>query len=490
MSLEPYFDTESNIEANCIQNDLETLYLADNQQNDSILSCLSNICLNEDLADVYFSFPGEESRRYPAHKMVLSLRSPVFKAMFYGTFPQQNGDVEILDIKASTFNLLLRYIYTDRVQLTGQIVISLLYAAQKYQIQSLLSLCESFLRNNLWIRSACTIYSNARLFSLDQLKQDTLKFIALNAADVFEVKDFLAVPANDLVDILKLETINITEVKLFQSILKWVDVKLVKAQKLITGQNRRGILLSSGILYLIAFPSLSIDDFTKIVVPTGILTDEEQLQLFKAITMNEISMWTKFRVKPRNIGKVIKISIDDIIPSLEMMHLQQNTSYNSRCPMNEKDSLHRTQNIYLRASKTIRVVSANIKPKFVSVRPGYACTVACTFRGKTVDQKYTYGEDCIIHIDEEFTSNDTRNIVFEIKDERQEKISPNDWFRTSSRYQPSPNVQFQMLPNKYNIGRNQRKLNWNKYFTPGKNRIDFSFEGIYLVDTFDVIELD
>ncbi|CAG2256651.1 BTBD3_6 [Mytilus edulis] len=166
MSLEKYFDTESNIEANCIQNDLETLHLEDNQQNDchSILSCLSNICLNEDLADVYFSFPGEKSIRYPAHKMVLSMRSPVFKAMFYGAFPQQNRDVEIIDIKPSTFNLMLRYIYTDRLQLTGKIVISLLYAAQKYQMQSLLTLCETYLRNNLWIRSACTIYSKTKLF--------------------------------------------------------------------------------------------------------------------------------------------------------------------------------------------------------------------------------------------------------------------------------------------------------------------------------------
>lgn len=484
MSLETYFDTESNIEANCIQNDLETLHLEDNQQNDchSILSCLSNICLNDDLADTYFSFPGEESIRYPAHKMVLSMRSPVFKAMFYGAFPQQNRDVEIIDIKPSTFNLMLRYIYTDRLQLTGKIVISLLYAAQKYQIQSLLTLCESFLRNNLWIRSACTIYSNAKLFSLDQLKQDTLKFIALNAAEIFEVEDFLAVPANNLVDILMLETLNITEVKLFQSILKWVDTNLGKAQKLITGQNRRGILLSSGILYLIAFPSLSLDDFTKKVVPCGVLSDEEQLQLFKAITMNEVSMWTRFRNKPRSIGKVIKIAIDDIIPSFE-------ASYRSRSTMDE-DNSHKTQNIYLRASGRIRVVSANVKPKFVRVGPGYECIVACTFRGKTVDQKYTYGEDCIIHIDEEFTSNDTRNIVFEIKDERQERISPKDLLRSLRSYQPSPNVKFQMLPNSYNIGRNQRKLIWNKYFTPGKNRIDFSFEGIYLVDTFDVIELD
>ncbi|XP_071125657.1 BTB/POZ domain-containing protein 6-A-like [Mytilus edulis] len=368
MSPETQFSTESNNEASCIQCETEEEYLSENQQNDSIVSCLSNICLNEDLADVYLSFPGEEAIRYPAHKMVLSMRSPVFKAMFYGTFPQENGGVDIMDIKPSTFNLMLRYMYTDRVQLRGNIVISLLYAAQKYQLQSLLTLCETYLRNNLWIRSACTIYSKTKLFSLETLKKDTLKYISLNAAEIFEDEDFLAVPANDLVDIMMLESLDISEVKLFQSILKWVDVKLGKAQKLITGQNRRGILLSYGILYLIAFPSLSLDDFTKIVVPAGVLTDEEQLQLFKAITMNEVSIRTKFRIKPRSIGKVIKIAIDDILPSLQ-------SSYQSGSKINEDNSLHRTQNIYLRTSRRIRVVSANVKPKFVRGGRVYECIV-------------------------------------------------------------------------------------------------------------------
>ncbi|VDI47313.1 Hypothetical predicted protein, partial [Mytilus galloprovincialis] len=315
-----------------------------------------------------------------------------------------------------------------------------------------------------------------------QLKQDTLKFIALNAAEIFEDEDFLAVPANDLVDIMMLESLDISEVKLFQSILKWVDVKLGKAQKLITGQNRRGILLSSGILYLIAFPSLSLDDFTKIVVPAGVLTDEEQLQLFKAITMNEVSIRTKFRIKPRSIGKVIKIAIDDILPSLQ-------SSYQSGSKINEDNSLHRTQNIYLRTSRRIRVVSANVKPKFVRGGRVYECIVACTFRGKTVDQQYVSGENCIVHIDEEFTPNDTWNIVLEIKDERQGNLLK--YFSRSKKLSTICNAEFQMLPNNYNIGQARRKLNWNQYFTPGKSfRIDFSLEGIYLVDTLDVFELD
>ena len=54
---------------------------------ETLTKCLASVCLTEELADVHFAFPEENMIRFPAHKMVLALRSPVFKAMFYGSFP-------------------------------------------------------------------------------------------------------------------------------------------------------------------------------------------------------------------------------------------------------------------------------------------------------------------------------------------------------------------------------------------------------------------
>lgn len=75
---------------------------------ENITCKLDQICLTEEMADVFFSFQLKNMAQIPAHKMILALGSPVFKAMFYGSFPQSEGDIRIEDITLDTFKIMLK----------------------------------------------------------------------------------------------------------------------------------------------------------------------------------------------------------------------------------------------------------------------------------------------------------------------------------------------------------------------------------------------
>ncbi|XP_076117999.1 BTB/POZ domain-containing protein 6-like [Mytilus galloprovincialis] len=275
---------------------------------------LDQICLTEEMADVFFSFQLKNIAQIPAHRMILALRSPVFKAMFYGSFPQSEGNIRIEDITPDTFKIMLRYLYTDHLQLSKDSVFPLMYAAQKYQIAGLISKCEKYLQKKLAVNNACTLFSHAKFFTMDKLKTNALKYIADNAMEVFKNDDFLLLSSENLVDIIKLDSLCIPEVEVFRAVLSWVDLKLTQSKIKIDGESRRDGLLKDGILFTIAVPLLSLEDFTSVVIPSSILTHEEQLQIFKALTIpNSASSCGKFRVCPRKGGKIVEVLVNDIL---------------------------------------------------------------------------------------------------------------------------------------------------------------------------------
>ncbi|KAJ4847237.1 BTB/POZ and MATH domain-containing protein 2 [Turnera subulata] len=140
-------------------------------------------------ADVNFEVDGE---MFAAHKLVLSARSPVFRAQLFGPMKDQNTQcIKVEDMKAPVFKALLHFIYWDVLPDLGELVGTgfkgastlmtqhLLAAADRYALERLRLLCEAKLCEDVSINTVATTLALAEQHQCDQLKASCLKFIAL-----------------------------------------------------------------------------------------------------------------------------------------------------------------------------------------------------------------------------------------------------------------------------------------------------------------------
>uniref|UniRef100_A0A1I8I867 Speckle-type POZ protein n=3 Tax=Macrostomum lignano TaxID=282301 RepID=A0A1I8I867_9PLAT len=135
-------------------------------------------------ADLTLCIGGAE---LPAHKAVLSARSPVFQAMFQHQMEESRASrVVVEDVDEDTMREVLRYVYSGRAPRLDQMADSLLPAADKYQLDRLKVMCEESLAAALTVENVCDCLVLADLHCAAQLRQRASQFILANASRVAE----------------------------------------------------------------------------------------------------------------------------------------------------------------------------------------------------------------------------------------------------------------------------------------------------------------
>ncbi|KAJ4798025.1 BTB/POZ and MATH domain-containing protein 2 [Rhynchospora pubera] len=118
-----------------------------------------------------------------AHKEVVALRSPVFRAQFFGPMIDSKSDcIKIEDVKPDIFRLMLQFVYTDNValqeELSFEMAQHLLVAADRYSLDRLKLICEEKLSASLDVETAATTLVLAEQHNCEQLKEICLDFVA------------------------------------------------------------------------------------------------------------------------------------------------------------------------------------------------------------------------------------------------------------------------------------------------------------------------
>ncbi|KAL3071257.1 hypothetical protein niasHS_015520 [Heterodera schachtii] len=237
-------------------------------------------------ADVYFLVDdGEEKELVSAHKLILKHASDVFEAMFCfdannekAEFASANCPVEVPDVEAAAFKVMLSFIYTEELsELNGDNAMAVLYAAKKYNIPALVNSSLQIPISKL--RNVFLAYAQARLFDLEDFAICYLSYIDKNADTLIKTDEFLQIDQKMLSEIFERDQLQISgEISILNAALRWADGKCRENCIESSAENRRAVLGPA--LFKICFPLLTKKEFLKIV-PLKVLTAEEKFGIYQ-----------------------------------------------------------------------------------------------------------------------------------------------------------------------------------------------------------------
>ncbi|RUS85740.1 hypothetical protein EGW08_006534 [Elysia chlorotica] len=238
------------------------------------------------MTDIQFKVgkpPG--SQIVSAHKFILSIGSAVFDALFNGHLATSDNVIEIPDVEPAAFAALLRFLYTDEVQIGPETVMTTLYAAKKYAVPALERACVEFLKRNLSPDNAFMLLTQARLFDEPQLAALCLETIDKNTSEALAADGFTDIDLETLCVVLERDTLGIRECKLFASVCRWAETECLRKNLIPpSNENQRHVL--SRALRLIRFPLMTVEEFAMGAAQSGILEDREVVELFLYFTVN------------------------------------------------------------------------------------------------------------------------------------------------------------------------------------------------------------
>ncbi|KAF0900525.1 hypothetical protein E2562_032121 [Oryza meyeriana var. granulata] len=136
-------------------------------------------------ADVTFDVQGQS---FPAHRIVLAMRSPVFMASLYGPMKEKGASrIAIDDMQPLVFSALLHFVYNDTLALPDdlgeddykEMVRQLLEAADRYAMDRLKMICELILSRSLDGKTVAATLALADQHYCDALRDVCVQFMTL-----------------------------------------------------------------------------------------------------------------------------------------------------------------------------------------------------------------------------------------------------------------------------------------------------------------------
>lgn len=239
---------------------------------DRLVSRTSNLLQNKSFTDVTFIVgPPSHSKKYVGHRVLLAMTSPVFEALFYGDTADKSKVIRIPDLAPVGFENLLRYAYTDSLNLVSvEDAMLTAYAAKKYLLPHLLRECLNFIDKNVSPSSVCSVLEFASSLNSSHLTYQAIQVLDRQTYQVLSHKSLNTSQSSTIATICSRRYLNIySEASLVSAVLSWGACE-VRRRGGDPGDfvAIRNVLEDSGVLRNLRFLALTPEEFTRIIAQT------------------------------------------------------------------------------------------------------------------------------------------------------------------------------------------------------------------------------
>lgn len=218
----------------------------------------------------------------------------MFETMFYGDMADKNKYIRIPDVAPIGFENLLRYAYTDSLNLNSvEDAMLTAYAAKKYLLPQLLRECLTYIEHNIDPSTACVVFEFAQVLNSQQLVLRAMNLIDRQTSGVISSKSFIHAQTSTVEFVANRKYLNIdTEFALFNAIINWSKHEARK--KNIATDDWIGIknmLCENSIFRAIKYLSMSQEEFARVVAITSstieVANNKSSSSSYKVSDMNQ-----------------------------------------------------------------------------------------------------------------------------------------------------------------------------------------------------------
>ncbi|CAI5746689.1 unnamed protein product [Peronospora destructor] len=144
--------------------------------------------LNSSLSDLQFLVKGHIAP-INAHKVVLFFRNSYFKNLF-GSTTSQTAVIEVDNCSYEVFSILLRFLYTGKVDISADVAEELLRASSYYCVYELQKRTEAFLSGQICVENVVDLLTLSEECNADDLKKNCVPFLMRHIHDVVRLPAF------------------------------------------------------------------------------------------------------------------------------------------------------------------------------------------------------------------------------------------------------------------------------------------------------------